>query len=121
MKYITVITGKNIENFPKRRECFLTKHTLINMKQLRMSQESTGKISTSPGGTETISRNTCLYQVPAMVGTNASTKINHKFYNSMVQAISRRGVDCTTKCGSLCDLFVDKVFPVKKPGGKWTH
>ena len=48
-----------------------------------------------------------------MVGTNASTNENHKFYNSSVQAISRGGGDCATKVGALCDRFVDMGSPVK--------
>ena len=42
-----------------------------------------------------------------MVGTNASTKENQKFYNSTVQAISIGGGDCATKVGALCSCFVD--------------
>ena len=71
------------------------------------------KISTSTGGTETILWNRCSYQVPSMVGTNASTNENHKFYNSTVRAISRGGGDCATKVGSLCAHFVDTGSLVK--------
>ena len=39
------------------------------------------------GGTETIVRNICSYQVPEMVRTNASTNGKNKFYNSTVQEI----------------------------------
>ena len=53
---------------PKRHRYFLTKHNLIDMNQLRMSRERTGKISTSPRGTEAIVCNRCSYQVLAMVG-----------------------------------------------------
>ena len=48
-----------------------------------------------------------------MVGTNASTNENHKFYNSTAQAISSRGGDCTTKVGSLWNLFFDMGPQVK--------
>ena len=40
-----------------------------------------------------------------MVGTNASTNENHKFYNSTVQAISIGGGDCATNFGDLCACF----------------
>ena len=49
--------------------------------------------------------NICSHQVPAKVGTNAYTNEMHKFYNSMVQAISREGGDCYTKVRALCALF----------------
>ena len=91
----------------KGRRCFLTKNTLRNMNQLRMSQGRTGKSSASPGGTETIVRNRYSYQVPSMVGTNASKNEKHKFYNSTVQAISRGGGYFATKVGALCANFVD--------------
>ena len=96
-----------------RRGCFLTKITLRNMNQLRMSRGRIGKSSASPGGTETIVWNRCSYQVPAMVGTNSSKNENHKFYNSTVQAISRGGADCATKVGAICARFVDMGFMVK--------
>ena len=48
-----------------------------------------------------------------MVGTNASTNKNHKFYNSMVYTILRIGGDFATKFGALCVLFFVIVFPVK--------
>ena len=48
-----------------------------------------------------------------MVETNASTNENHKFYKSMVQAISRVVRDCATNVGSLCACFVDMVALVK--------
>ena len=83
------------------------------MNQLRMSQLRTRKSSTSPGGTETIVWNSYSYQVPEMVGTNASTNEKHKFYNSIVQAISGGGGDCATKVGALCARFVQMVTPVK--------
>ena len=54
-------------------------------------QRKDWKIDASPGRAKTIVWNTRLYQFPAMVGTNTSTKKNHNFHNSMVQAISRRG------------------------------
>ena len=72
------------------------------MNQLRMSRGRNVKISSSPGGIETKVWNRCSYQDPAMVGTNASTNENNKFYNSTVQAISRGGGDCVTKVGALC-------------------
>ena len=65
------------------------------------------------GGTETIVWNICSYQVPLMVGTNFSTNVNHKFYNSTGQAISRVGRDCNTKVGELCSRFVDMGSPVE--------
>ena len=90
----------------RRRGCFLTKHTLRNMNQLRMSRGRIEKIYASPGGTETIVWSIRSYQVPYMVGTNASTNKNHKFYKSTVPAISRGGGFCATKVGSLCARFV---------------
>ena len=78
-----------------------------------MSRGRTGRSSAYPGGTETIVSNICSYQVPAKVGTNASTNENHKFYNSTVQAISRGGLDCATKVGTLCAHFVDMGYTVK--------
>ena len=48
-----------------------------------------------------------------MVGTNYSTNEKHKFYNSTVQAISRRGGYCITNVGALCARFVDMGAPVK--------
>ena len=78
-----------------------------------MSQGRTGKRSASLGGTETIVWNIFLYQVPEMVGTNASRNEKHKFYNSKVQAISRGGGDCATNVGALCARFVDMGAPVK--------
>ena len=42
-----------------------------------------------------------------MVGTNSYTKKIHKFYYSMVQDISRRVGDCSTKVGALCARFFD--------------
>ena len=48
-----------------------------------------------------------------MVGTNTSTNKKHSYYNSTVQAISRRGGDCAKKVGSLCARFVDMGSPVK--------
>ena len=49
-------------------------NSLSEISWLRMSQGRTGKFSTSPGGTETIVWNQCSYQIPAIVGTNYSTK-----------------------------------------------
>ena len=77
------------------------------MNQLRMIQGRTGKRPDSPEETETIVRNRCSYQVPAMVGTNDSTNEKHNFYNATVQTISRYGGDFATKIGALCDRFVD--------------
>ena len=71
----------------------LTKQTLRNMNQLRVSRVRTEKSSAYPGGTETIVRNRFSYQVPALVGTNDSTNEKHNLYNSTVQAISRGGGD----------------------------
>ena len=48
-----------------------------------------------------------------MVVTNASTNEKHKFYNSMIQAISIEWGDYTTKIGSLCACFFDTGAPVK--------
>ena len=48
-----------------------------------------------------------------MVGTNAYTNKNHKFYNSTVRDISKRGGDCTTKVGALCARFFYMGAPVK--------
>ena len=78
-----------------------------------MRRGRTGKISASPGGTETIAWNRCLSQVSDMVGTNASTNKRHKVYNLTVQAISRGGGYCTTTVGALCGSFVDIGSPVK--------
>ena len=78
-----------------------------------MIQGSIGKSSASPGGTETIVRNICSYQVPSMVETNASTNKKHKLYNSTVQSISIGGGYCTTKVGTLCARFFDTGAPVK--------
>ena len=97
----------------KRCGCFLTKHSLRNMNQLRMIQGSAGKISSYTGGTETVLPNRCSYQVSVMVGTNDYTNENHKFYKSTVQAISRGGGYCDTKVVSLCDHFFDMVSLVK--------
>ena len=87
------------------------------MNQLRMSRGSTGKSSASQGGTETIVWERCSYQVPEIVGKNASKNENHNFYNSTVQAISRGGGDCTTKVGAICAHFVDMRAPVKTQVG----
>ena len=48
-----VLQAKIFKN-PNRNGCSPTQHTLRNMNQLRMNHGSTGKISTSLGGTETI-------------------------------------------------------------------
>ena len=48
-----------------------------------------------------------------MVGTNDSTKKNHRFFNSTVQEISRGGGNCATKVGTLCTRFVEMRAPVK--------
>ena len=96
-----------------KRGYFLTKHSLRNTNQIRMIQGRTGKISASIGGTEAIVRNRYSYQVPAMVGSNASTNEKHKFYKSTVQAISIGGGHCATKVGSMCARFVDMVAVLK--------
>ena len=92
---------------------YKTQHIIINMNQLGVSRRRKEESSASPGGTETIVWNRCSYQVPVVVGTNASTNEKHKFYNSTVQAISRGGGDCDTKVGALCVFFVDMGAPVK--------
>ena len=56
----------------KKGGCFLTKHSLRNMNQLRMSQGRISKIPSSPGGMETVVWNMCSYQVPEIVVINAS-------------------------------------------------
>ena len=96
---------------PKRYGCFLNKHILRNMNQMRMSEGRNGKSSTSLGETETIVQNRYSYQIPAMVGTNASTNKNYKLYNSTVQNISRGEGYYTTKVGALCARFVDMESP----------
>ena len=48
-----------------------------------------------------------------MVVTNSSTNKKHKFYYSTVQVISRAGVYCATKAGSMYAPFVDMEAPVK--------
>ena len=67
----------------------------------------TGKFSASSGGTETLLRNRCFYQIPDVVGTNYSTNKKHTFYNEKVQKISRGGGKFPTKVGALCAHFVD--------------
>ena len=54
-----------------------------------------------------------------MVLTNVSKNENKKFYNSMVQTISRGGGECATKVGSLCAHFVDIGSPVKTQVENW--
>ena len=44
----------------------------------------------------------CYYHVLVMVATNAFTNDKHKFYNEIVQAILKGGVDFSTKVGALC-------------------
>ena len=78
-----------------------------------MSRGRIGKISVSPGGTETIVWNVFSYQVPAMVVTNAYTNEKHNFYKSILHAVSRGGGDCTKTFGALCARFVDMGSPVK--------
>ena len=112
VEFINQDCRENTLKHLNRHGCFLTQNFLINMNQLRMSRGSTGKISTSLGETETIVWNRFLYQVPEMVGTNASADENRKFYNSTVQAISRVG-DCATKVGAMCAHFFDMWAPVK--------
>ena len=83
------------------------------MNQLRIIQESTGKIVASSRGTETVVWNRCPYLVTSMVGTNNPTNEKDKSYKKTAQAIIRRGQDCATKVGALCARFVDIVDPVK--------
>ena len=71
----------------KQHGCCITQHILRNMNQLRMSLGRIRKSSASLGGTEKIVWRRWSYQVPSMVGTDASTNENHKLYNSTVQAI----------------------------------
>ena len=63
--------------FLNRRGCFVTRHPLKNMNQLIMIRGRTVKVSASSRGNETVVWKICSYQVPAMVGTNASTKEKH--------------------------------------------
>ena len=70
-----------------RHEYFLTEHILRNMNQLRTSKGRNWNRPDSQGGTGTIVWNVYSYQVQYMVGKNASTNENHKFYNSIVQAV----------------------------------
>ena len=83
------------------------------MNQIIMSRGTTGKIATSPGGTETIVWNRFSYQVIEMVGTNTSTNEKNNFYNSTVRVISIGVGDCTTKFGALCANVLDMVSLVK--------
>ena len=53
-----------------------------------------------------------------MVGTNDSINDNNKFYNEIVQAISRGGRSCATKVGALCAYFLIW-YPQLKPRRKW--
>ena len=79
--YILQRTRIQVDIFQNYKEerLFLTKYSLINMNQLIMSQESTGKILAYYGGTKTVVWNICSYQVSEMVGTNASTNKKHIF------------------------------------------
>ena len=52
-----------------------------------------------------------------MVGTNASTNKNHKFYRSMVHYYSIVVGDYAIKVGSLCACFVEMRAPVKTQVG----
>ena len=67
----------------------------------------------SSRGTETVVWIICSYQVSAIAVTGASTNENHKFYNSMVHAISIGGGGCSTKVVHLRDHFVDMGSSVK--------
>ena len=113
MDFIKQDYSQTYYKISKKHGCFLTKHSLRNTNQLRMIQGRTGNSSASPGGTESIVRNIYSYQVPAMVGTNASTKEKHNLYNSTVQAISRGGGDSSTKVISLCARVFYMGTPVK--------
>ena len=81
------ITYRNIVKF-RRGAVVSSQNPLQKHKPVHNDLRKDQKISTSPGGTEKIVWNRCSYQVPAMVGTNNSTKENQKLYNPKVQAIS---------------------------------
>ena len=98
---------------PKKGRCFQTKHSLGNMNQPRMIRGRLSKSPAFPGGTEPVVRKIFSYQVPDMVGTNASTNENHNFYNSTPNAISRGRGNYVTSFGSLCACFVDMGEPAK--------
>ena len=89
----------------KKSVRFLTEHSPRKTNQLRMSLVRTENLSEYFGVTETVVWNICLFQVPAMVGTSAYTNLNHKFYKSMVQAISGCGGYCAAKVRALCTHF----------------
>ena len=48
-----------------------------------------------------------------MIGNIAYTNLNHKFYKSMEQAISRYVGECATNGGALCTHFNDMGFTMK--------
>ena len=65
------------------------------MNELKMIQGRNKKSSAYSEGNKTMVYNIYSYQVPGMVGRNASTNENHNFYKSTVQAISM-GRYCAT-------------------------
>ena len=67
--------------------------------QIRMIQGMPEKVRPLPRGMKTLVQNRSSYQVLVMVGTNAYTNKNHKFYNASVHAISWRGGYCATNIG----------------------
>ena len=91
------------------------------MNQFIMSRGRTGKRPASHWGAETVVRNKCSYQVPSVVGTNASTNKKHKFYNPMVQAISGEGGYCATKVGVICARFGAMGSLVKNQANNWLN
>ena len=106
--------------FMKKSVCFLTKHSLRNTNQIRMSLARIGKSLASYGITETVLWDRYLHQVPEMVGTIASTNEKHNFYNSMGLLLLLRGGDCATKDISQCACFFTW-NPRKNPGRKWAE
>ena len=48
-----------------------------------------------------------------MIGTSASTNLNHKFYKSMEQAISRYVGECAANGGALCTHLFDMGYAMK--------
>ena len=78
---------------------------LINMNRLRMSLRRLSKITAYHRGTEKVLWNSWSYKIIEMVGTNASTSKKHNFYNSRVQAISKRGVVLIPKAPLLIRLL----------------
>ena len=83
------------------------------MNQMKIIQGRNGKRTSYMGETQIIVWNRYSYQVSDMFVINVSTNENQKFYNSTVQALSRGGGDCATKCVSLCARFIDVGARVK--------